>query len=116
MDKTVSQFLPLHATDYLVLFSLTAGERHGYGLVKDVESLTEGLVKLDPSNLYRTIKRLIDRGLVAESKRRKVNHADGERRRYYVITPLGKRVVSGEAERLGQLADAARASRLIPGA
>ncbi len=112
--RDITTFIPLPPRDYLVLFALTGGERHGYGLVKDVESLTNGLVQLDPSNLYRSIKRLIDDGLVAEYKRKKVPGAGDERRRFYTITPFGRRVVSAEAERFADLADAARARRLIP--
>jgi len=114
VEKDVASFIPVPPRDYLVLFALTEGERHGYGLVKDVESLTDGLVQLDPSNLYRSIKRLIEDGLVAECEQKAVPPAGGERRRFYAITPFGIRVVSAEAERLANLADAARARRLIP--
>jgi DNA-binding PadR family transcriptional regulator len=115
MPRDIASFLPLPPRDYLVLFALTDGERHGYGIVKDVEALTEGLVTLDPSNLYRSIKRLIDDGLVAESSQRSTTAGAEERRRYYSITSFGKDVVAAEAERFSQLADAARSRRLIPG-
>ncbi len=112
--KDITTFIPLPPRDYLVLFALTEGDRHGYGLVKDVESLTNGLVSLDPSNLYRSIKRLAEDGLVTESGQKKTPRAGGERRRFYAITPFGQRVVSAEAQRLADLTEAARARRLIP--
>lgn len=113
MNRTPDSLLPLHPKDFLVLFALSAGERHGYGLVKDIEEQTNGVVKLDPSNLYRSVKRLIHEGLV-EERVRDQSHQDGdERRRYYGITDFGMRVVTAEAERLRQLTDAAMARNLI---
>jgi len=104
--------LPLNPRDYLALFSLTAGERHGYGIVKEVEEQSDGVVRMDPSNLYRTLKRLMQGGLVEESEPR-VGEADDERRRYYSISKLGREVVRAEAARLSKLTAAAAARRLI---
>lgn len=110
MEPDISQMLPLNPRDYLVLFALTEGERHGYGLVKDIEDQTDGVVKMDPSNLYRSLKRLIGEGWVEE---RGTRQQDGERRKYYGITGLGRRVVQAEAARLAALAEAARSANLI---
>ena len=107
-------FIPLNPRDYLVLFSLTAEERHGYGIVKEVENHSVGSVRMDPSNLYRSLKRLINNGLVEESEPRDDQGSD-ERRRFYSLTPLGRDVVSAEAQRLSRLTEAARARDLIPG-
>ncbi len=107
-------FIPLNPRDYLVLFSLTAEERHGYGIVKEVENHSAGSVRMDPSNLYRSLKRLINNGLVEESEPRSDDNSD-ERRRFYSLTSLGRDVVSAEAERLSRLTEAARARDLIPG-
>ena len=109
-----NEFLPLNPRDYLILFALADGERHGYGIVKDVESESAGTVRMDPSNLYRTLRRFIHQGLVTESEPRGSGESD-ERRRYYALTLLGRRVVEAEAARLATLAEAARARRLIPG-
>lgn len=105
-------FIPLNPRDYLVLFSLTSGERHGYGMVKEVQEQSGGAVRMDPSNLYRALKRLIQKGLVAESDPRSGADSD-ERRRYYSLTPLGREVVEAEASRLSRLTDAARERQLI---
>lgn len=116
MRSDVASFLPVPPRDYLVLFSLTNGECHGYGIVKQVEAMTGSTVTMDPSNLYRSIKRLIDVGLVRETKIAKTDSTPGPgRRRLYAITDLGAAVVAAEAERLSRLTDAARARRLIPG-
>ncbi len=110
---SASDFIPLNPRDYLVLFSLTAEERHGYGIVKEVENHSAGSVRMDPSNLYRSLKRLINNGLVEESEPLSDENSD-ERRRFYSLTSLGRDVVSAEAHRLSRLTDAARASDLIP--
>ena len=100
--------------DYLILLSLSQAERHGYGLIKDVAAQTNGDVKLDPANLYRSLKRLIGNGLLAEAERREAPDERDERRRYYTITKLGRLVLGAEAERLDQMAQLARASHLLP--
>lgn len=112
MTTNPAQLLPLNPRDYLVLFVLTDGERHGYGIVKDVAAQTGGAVEIDPSNLYRSLKRLIEQGLVTES-RRKSSDDRGERRRYYAITEFGRTVVAAEAARLAQLTEMARERKLI---
>lgn len=75
---------------------------HGYTLVQAIEAGTNGLVRLDPGNLYRVIKRLRAAGLVAESGR-KIPEGSEERRRYYRLTPLGRRVLVAELRRLEAL-------------
>ena len=114
MEREIASYLPLNPRDYLILFALTGGERHGYGLIKDVEEQTGGEVSLDPANLYRSVKRLIKEGFLKESDRRRASDSGDERRRYYAITKLGRRVVRAEAMRLDRLAALARSQNLIP--
>ena len=97
--------LPLKPLDLELLIALADGDRHGYGLVQAVAEHTEGLLVLDPGNLYRVIKRLLDSGLIAEADQRHAPEA-GERRRYYRLTPLGGRVLAAEIERLRALVNA----------
>lgn len=104
--------LPLKPVDLELLLALAAEERHGYGLVQAVAEHTNGLLILDPGNLYRVIKRLLADGLVAESGQRGTADAGGERRRYYRITPLGGRVLAAELERLRTLVNAASTREL----
>ena len=118
MPAAASNLLPLKPVDLEILLALADGDRHGYGLVQAVEQHTDGLVVLDPGNLYRVIKRLLDAGLVTEAGRNVSNEAGGKRRKYYAITALGERVLVAELERLRRLvtstATRAVARRLTP--
>jgi DNA-binding PadR family transcriptional regulator len=75
-------------------------ERHGYGIMQDVARQTGGVLQLGPGTLYGCLKRMLAAGLVEESDERPDPALDDERRRYYRMTRLGKRVVHAEAERL----------------
>ena len=103
MTRSPRSYLPLKPVDLQLLLSLAESERHGYGLVQAIAERTDGLVALEPGNLYRVIKRLLADGLVAETERRAVAELDDERRRYYRITPLGGRVLAAEIARLQAL-------------
>jgi len=92
--------LPLKPVDLELLLALAGEDRHGYGLVQAIAAHTDGLVTLDPGNLYRVVKRLLADGLVAEAGQRSAPDEGGERRRYYRLTPLGGRVLAAELERL----------------
>ena len=115
MDPTTLRHLPLHPRDYLILLTLTPGERHGYGMIQLVEERTSGAVSLDPANLYRAVKRLIKEGLVQEAGRRSAPDARDERRRYYAITELGRLVVAAEAHRQAELLEIAREFDVVAG-
>ena len=103
MSPPPRSFLPLKPVDLQLLLSLAEEERHGYGLVQAIAERTDGLVALEPGNLYRVIKRLLADGLVVETERRTGPGLDDERRRYYRITPLGGRVLAAEISRLHAL-------------
>jgi DNA-binding PadR family transcriptional regulator len=101
--RNVEGHLPLKPVHFLVLVVLLEGDCHGYGLVKEIEERTEGGMQLEPGNLYRFIRKLMDVGMIAESSRRPARDADDERRRYYRITPFGREVVTAEAARMKAL-------------
>jgi DNA-binding PadR family transcriptional regulator len=103
-------FLPLKPVDLELLLALADQDLHGYGLVQAISEHTDGLVVLDPGNLYRVIKRLLADGLIAESARDASE--DGERRKYYRITPLGGRVLALELDRLRHLVTAPSARQI----
>ncbi len=113
MARPARSFLPLKPLDLQLLLSLAEQERHGYGLVQNVAERTDGLVALEPGNLYRVIKRLLADGLVAETDRRPVLGLDDERRRYYRITPLGGRVLAAEIARLQALVTSPSVKALV---
>ena len=113
MPPDIRRLLPLRAVDFLLLLALVGNEQHGYGLAGAIADATDNLVRLEPGNLYRVIKRLVDDGLIAPSSRRPAPDRDDERRRYYKLTPAGARVAALEAQRLRQVlaSPAARALR-----
>ena len=104
MKKTDPQeFIPLKTHWFHIMLSLAGGEQHGYGIMQEVLTRTEGKVRLWPATLYGTIKRLIEAELIEESDERPAPELDDARRRYYRLTPLGKRVLDAECERLQEL-------------
>ncbi len=105
--------MPLRPVEFQILVALAAAERHGYGIIQETDRLTDGELRLEPGTLYRALHRMLDAGWVAESGRRPAADADDERRRYYRLTPLGRRIASAEAARLEKLVDEARAARLL---
>jgi DNA-binding PadR family transcriptional regulator len=107
------ELIPLRPIDFLVLLMLAPKERHGYGIMQDVLEHTGGRIELEAGSLYRTIRRLGAEGLLEESARRPVAELDDERRRYYRLTSLGRKVVAAEAARLRTLVRIAESSRLL---
>jgi DNA-binding PadR family transcriptional regulator len=96
-----------------ILLALADGERHGYGIIQEVENRTDGKVHMGPGTLYGSVKRMLSDGLIAESDERPDPELDDERRRYYRLTDFGRQVAVAEAQRLAQLVRAARAKKLI---
>ena len=106
--------LPLTPAVFQILLALAGGERHGYSIMREIASRTEGKARIGPGTLYRSIKQMLAAGLIEESDERPDPALDIERRRYYRLTPLGQRVAEVEAERLARLVDTARAKQLLP--
>jgi DNA-binding PadR family transcriptional regulator len=104
--------LPLPALHILV--AVAEGERHGYAIMQDVAARTDGAVRLGPGTLYGSIKRLLHDGLIEELDERPDPEQDDVRRRYYRITPLGRRMARQELGRLATLVRHARAAGLVP--
>jgi len=105
--------LPLPVSEFQILLALADEERHGYAIRREVAERTGGDVQLGPGTLYGSIKRMVNSGLIAESDERPDPALDDERRRYYRITPLGRKVAVAEARRMEQLVRIARAKRLL---
>ncbi len=104
--------LPLKPDLFQILLALEEGERHGYGIIKEVERSTDGQIRLEPSPLYRRLKRLLDSGIVEEADKRPVPELDDERRRYYRLTDYGRALLAAEAQRLVALAGSERVKNL----
>src|SRR5580693_4579481 len=105
------RFIPLKPQWFHIMLSLAGGEQHGYGIMQDVLQRTRGKVRLWPATLYGSIKRLIEAELIEESDERPAPELDDARRRYYRLTPLGKRVLDAECERLQELVHTIRVKR-----
>lgn len=113
VDSDISSFLPLKPTTFYILLALADEERHGYGMMKEIDRITKGTIKMSPGTLYGTIKRLLADGLIAESESRPAPELDDERRRYYCLTPLGRQVVTKEAESLAGIVEIAIAKQIL---
>lgn len=109
----VSGHLPLKPVLFWILLVLVDGARHGYGILKEIDARTEGRIRLEPGNLYRYVKKLLDGGLIDEVVAPPQGASSDDRRRYYVVTALGREVVRAEAERMKRLVSAAESRHLI---
>jgi DNA-binding PadR family transcriptional regulator len=90
---------PLTPAVLHILLALSTRERHGYGIMKEVESESQGKVKMGPGTLYGSIGRMIEAGLIRESDKRVDPEMDDERRIYYKITARGQEALTAELER-----------------
>ena len=109
----VQALLPLPAATFHILLAISPGEQHGYAIIQDVAERTKGALHLSAGTLYRSIARMVEQGLIAETTTRR-SRADDERRRYYRITPFGTAVARAEMRRLSELVRLARAAGLTP--
>jgi DNA-binding PadR family transcriptional regulator len=100
---------PLSPAVFHILLSLGEGERHGYAINREISVRTRGKLKLGPGVLYGSINKMLELGLIEESEDRPDPHLDDERRRYYRITPLGRKVAQAEAARMRELVQLAAA-------
>ena len=116
--KAPDEMLPLPAAQLHILLALADGEKHGYAVMREVESMTEGEVTMGPGTLYGTVKKMLNAGLIEETDQRPDPEMDDERRRYYRTSGLGARVLEAETARLERLVKTARtkqARQLKPG-
>lgn len=110
----VDELLPLPSATFHILMALADDDRHGYAIIQDVEARTDGELRLSAGTLYRTIQRMLEQGLITETRERPAPELDDERRRYYRITAFGVSVARAEASRLNQLVKMARSRGFAP--
>jgi len=98
-----------------ILIALADRDQHGYGIMQDVAARTGGKLRLSAGTLYGLIKRLLEDGLIVElcESQRPEKPQDDERRRYYRLTPLGRKAAKAEVNRMAELLDQARAYGLV---
>src|SRR5437879_10380422 len=111
----VDAFLPLPPATFHILIALADDDRHGYAIIQDVAARTGGVLKLSAGTLYRSIQRMLEQGLLLETRERPAPEEDDERRRYYRITPFGIAVARAETRRLTQMVRLARESGFAAG-
>lgn len=105
-------YLPLSPSVFHVLVSLGDADRHGYAIIKDIAERTGGAERLGAGTLYAILKRLVDDGLISELAADLETESD-QRRRYYRLTPFGRRVARAEVDRLERASALARSTRLF---
>ncbi len=105
--------LPLTPAALHILLSLADEERHGYGIMREVEERTGSKMRLGPGTLYGSVKRMLGDGLIEESEERPDPELDDQRRRYYRLTDFGRRVAGAEAGRLEDLVNIAYEKKLL---
>ena len=114
LRREAQALLPLQSATFHILLALADEDRHGYAIIQDVAARTGGAIRLSAGTLYRSIQRMVEQGLIAETDDRPVPEEDDERRRYYRITPLGTTAAKAEVLRLANLVKLARARGLAP--
>src|SRR5687767_9163365 len=115
MDDDVLALLPLPPVTFHILLALAGEDRHGYAIIQEVEERTGGALTLSAGTLYRSIHRMLEQGLVVETRDRPAPEDDDERRRYYRITKFGVETAKAESRRLEQLVRLARQSGFARG-
>jgi DNA-binding PadR family transcriptional regulator len=112
-DRGIDKYLPLRQVEFHILLSLASGQRHGYGIIQDIDARGETSVP-DVGTMYRALARMVEAGLIEAAARRPEPDSGDERRNYYRITSTGLRVARAEARRLELLTRAARLGGLLP--
>lgn len=107
------RLVPLKPKALHILLALADGPRHGYGIMQEVASRTDGRVRLWPAALYGLLRELEKGDVIVESDDRPAADEDDERRRYFALTAHGKRVLDAEVRRLEAIVDHARSSRAL---
>lgn len=105
---------PLTPAVLHILLALSTEERHGYGIMKQVESESQGKVKMGPGTLYGSLGRMMEAGLIRESDKKVDPELDDERRVYYKITGLGQAALGAELERYREVVAVAKKKQLAP--
>ena len=111
--RNVDRLLPLKPKVLHILLAVADGPRHGYSIMQEVAERTDGQVRLWPAALYGLLRELEKTDIIVESDNRPAADEDDERRRYFALTLLGKRVLDAEVRRLEAIVNLARSSRAL---
>jgi DNA-binding PadR family transcriptional regulator len=113
-QEEIDSLLPLPPATFHILMAVADEDRHGYSIIQDIASRTDGRLQMSAGTLYRSIQRMQEQGLIIETRERPAPEEDDERRRYYRITPFGLAVARAEAGRLTHMVKLARARGIAP--
>ncbi|WP_093856760.1 PadR family transcriptional regulator [Tenuibacillus multivorans] len=97
LDRILKKYVPMTETAFYILLSLTE-PRHGYGIIKQVEEMTRGRIKLGSGTIYGTLTKMQRDEIITI-------FADEKRKKIYEITDLGKQLMRVEMDRLKELHD-----------
>jgi DNA-binding PadR family transcriptional regulator len=114
-DHEVAGQIPLTPLAFHILLALLDGDLHGYGVLKEIDHITRGQMTPTTGPVYLAAQRLLSAGLIEESDKRPVPELDDQRRKYYRLTELGRRVATAEAARMAYLVDVAVRKGLLEG-
>jgi DNA-binding PadR family transcriptional regulator len=103
---------PLTPAVLHILLALSVEERHGYGIMKQVEADSQGKVNMGPGTLYGSLSRMIEAGFIRESDKKTDSDMDDERRVYYKITGLGQKALAAELQRYREVVAVAKRKTL----
>jgi len=110
----LTRHLPLTPPVFHILLALADGSRHGYGIMKEIAKHTDGELQMGAGTLYGSLQRLLDLGWVVEAAAPAPETARDEKRRYYRLTSIGRRILGAEVRRLDGLVRVARGIRGVP--
>jgi DNA-binding PadR family transcriptional regulator len=113
MQQKPEALLPLTPAVFHILLALVGSDRHGYGIMQEVQGYTDGKLRIGPGTLYRSIRQMLAEGLIIELDERPDPELDDQRRRYYRLTNFGQRVLKAETERLEHVLKVARARQRL---
>lgn len=112
LDKEISENIPLTETTFFIILSLALKPRHGYGIMKDVELLSEKRVQLSTGTLYGALRRLLEDGWIERVTEDQDAQLRSERnQKYYALTQISRQVLEAEVQRMDNLLRAARIRR-----
>jgi DNA-binding PadR family transcriptional regulator len=114
-SERVERYLPLTPATFAILLALAGGEKHGYAMMREIATASDGVLRVGPGTLYHAIKQLLTSGMIEELGDRPDPTLDDQRRRYYQLTAFGRRVAQAEAARLARLVRQAGTRGLLGG-
>ena len=106
---------PLPSTAFQIMLALADGDLHGYAIMREIEEQTGGRLRLGPGTLYGSIQALLEGALIEEVERSEDTEVHQERRRYYRLTAVGRKLARSEAEKMADILRVARTRKILRG-